>query len=129
MSDPGSLPRPYPEWRQGLPRAEDAAHTFGRYLMTYCRDEALKLAVRKASDGDDTAAVAEQAVDLALHNVLDLLEGYWATDAGPDNRVRFRLSVEVLGGDAKPVETLDIAPGLDLPIAYWLWRDGEFRGL
>ena len=68
-------------------------------------------------------------MDIALHNVMDLLEGFWCTEAGPGQRVEYALSVcvKVASGE-ETVERIDISPCmLDLPIGYWKWKDGEFR--
>jgi len=98
--------------------------------MQHCRAEALK-----ATDSAKTPASAEEfhtqvaaAVDTALHNVMDLLEGFWPTQAGPNHRVAYSLSVCVSDMSRKPVERIDISPSLlDLPIGYWKFKDGEFR--
>ena len=128
---PSDTPRPYEEWRTPrIEREEDAAHTFGFHLMQHCRSEALK-AVKSAAvpttEGEFQAQVSK-AVDTALHNVMDLLEGFWPTQAGPNHRVSYALSVCVTTSDGAPVERIDIAPCLiDLPIGYWHWRDGRFQ--
>ena len=98
--------------------------------MRHCRDEALQVVSDKScpqSQDEFIAAVAE-AVDIALHNVTDLLEGYWKTMAGPDNGVEYVLSVRVTNNECKPVESIEISPCLiDLPIGYWKWKDNDFR--
>ncbi len=124
-------PRPFDEWRKdSFDRAEDAAYTFGYHLMQHCRSEALKgleSAVIPKNEEEFRTQVTE-AVDTALHNVMDLLEGFWPTQAGPNHRVAYALSVCVSTLDRNPVERIDISPCLlDLPIGYWKWRDGEFR--
>ena len=130
MSAPDK-PKPYEEWRTTpFDRAEDAASTFGYHLMQHCRNEALK--------DIDTAALPKSpeelqqqitaAVDTALHNVMDLLEGFWPTQAGPNHRVAYALTVCVSDMNRAPVERIDISPCLlDLPIGYWKFKDGEFR--
>ncbi len=122
-------PRPFKEWRTDkFARANDAAYTFGYHLMQHCRAEALKTAeagVPKSPEEFREQVTA--AVDTALHNVMDLVEGYWATQTGPDHRVTYTLSVCVSDMSRKPVESIDISSGLDLPIGYWKWKDGEFR--
>jgi hypothetical protein len=68
------------------------------------------------------------AVDTALHNVMDLLEGFWPTQAGPNHRVAYELTVCVCDMSRKPVERVAISPAvIDLPIGYWKFKDGEFR--
>ena len=123
-------PRPFKEWRADkFARAEDAAHTLGFHLMQHCRAEALKT-VETAGVPKSSEEFREQvatAVDTALHNVMDLVEGYWATQAGPDHRVSYSLLVCVSDMSRQPVETVDISSGIDLPIGYWKWKDGEFR--
>jgi hypothetical protein len=68
-------------------------------------------------------------VDTALHNVCDLLEGFWPLEAGAKHRIALALGVEVRDVDNKVVETAEISPcKLDLPIGYWKWaQDREFR--
>ena len=124
-------PRPFAEWRTDkFDRAEDAAHTFGYHLMQHCRAEALKM-VETADvpkSAEEFRGQVAAAVDTALHNVTDLLEGFWATQAGPNHRVAYTLSVCVSDMSRAPVERIDISPCLlDLPIGYWKWKDGEFR--
>ena len=130
MSD-ASTPRPYEQWRTGsADRGEDAAYTFGYYLMQHCRAEALKrvqsapvLVTRK-----QFRKQVETAVDTALHNAMDLLEGFWRTEAGPKHTAEFALSVRVMDASRKEVERVDISPCLlDLPIGYWKWKEGGFR--
>jgi hypothetical protein len=125
------IPRPFEEWRTGkFDRAEDAAYTFGYHLMQHCRAEALKN-VETAEVPKSAEEYREQiaaAVDRALHNVMDLLEGFWVTQAGSSHQVAYTLSVRVSDMRRKPIERIDISPGLlDLSIGYWKWKDGEFR--
>ena len=126
-----STPKPYGQWRTSSPadRGEDAASTFGYYLMKHCRAEALKsvqsapmLLTRKQHQQQ-----VEEAVDVALHNVMDLLEGYWPTDAGPEHAVEFALMIKVKDASGKEVESVRVSPCfIDLPIGYWKWQGGEF---
>jgi len=128
MSDTNT-PRPYEQWRTGsADRKEDAAYTFGYYLMKHCRAEALKsvqsapmLMTRKQFHKQ-----VEKAVDTALHNVLDLIEGFWPAEAGPNHRAEFELSVRIRDASGKEVEHIDIS-SIDMPIGYWKWKDGGFR--
>lgn len=126
-----NTPRPYEQWRtDAADREEDAAYTFGYYLMRHCRAEALKkvqsapvLVTRKRLQKQ-----VEEAVDTALHDVMDLLEGFWPIEAGPNHKAEFALSVCVSDKSQKQVERIDISPCLiDLPIGYWNWKDGEFQ--
>ena len=69
-------PRPFPEWRvKPGDREEDAAYTFGYQLIVHCRDEAMATVPTDASP--EAKAAVEKAVDIALHNVNDLMEGFW----------------------------------------------------
>lgn len=123
-----SRPRPYEEWREELiDREEDAAYTFGYYLIKHCRDEAMSN-LPAGLPAEATSIVAE-AVDTALHNVVDMLEGFWKLEAGPRHNVELVLRVRVHDKKDNVVESLDISPcKLDLPIGYWKWaRDREFR--
>jgi len=125
-------PRPYEEWRvSNVDRAEDAAYTFGYHLIHHCRREALKRALDKCVlpvSNEELEAQITSAVDTALHNVMDLLEGFWPTKAGPNHQVSYALSVCVSDTDREQVERIDISPALlDLPIGYWKFKDGEFR--
>jgi hypothetical protein len=121
-----SDPRAYPEWRADpFRRAEDAAYGFGQNLIVHCRDEAMTTVLPGASE--ETKAAVEAAMDRALHNVMDLLEGFWPLQSGPSHRIEYQ--VRVLEDSGKVVETIDLSPcRLDLPIGYWKWaRDREFR--
>ena len=71
---------------------------------------------------------ATEAIHRALHNVLDMLEGYWRLESGPEHTVKYQLNVIVSDGSDAVVESVDITTGIDLPIGFWGWaRDGEFR--
>ena len=126
-----STPRPYDQWRiNPIDRAEDAAYVFGRDLMRYCRAEALKSAdpPKLPNNAKEFQEQIAAAVDVALHNVVDLLEGFFPMDAGPNHKVSYALSVCVADVDGTERERLEISPCLlDLPIGYWKWKDGEFR--
>ena len=124
-------PRPYSEWRT-IPadRQEDAASTFGFHLMQHCRQEALKslASATVPASAEEFRTQVTAAVDTALHNVMDLLEGFWPTQAGPDHRVDYALAVCVRDASGVQVERIDISPCLiDLPIGYWQFTQGEFR--
>src|SRR2546425_9647067 len=114
-------PRYYPEWRTGkFDRPEDAAYLFGYYLIMHCRDEAV--ATLPAGLSPDVKAAVEKAVDTALHNVCDMLEGFWPLDAGLEHKISLILGVQVRDAQNDVVETQEISPcKLDLPIGYWKW--------
>ena len=124
-------PKPYEHWREpSIDRAEDAAYTFGYHLIQHCRREALKATESAAvpTTAEDFRTHVNAAVDTALHNVTDLLEGFWRLQTGPNHRVEYALSVCVKDAGGTLVERIDISPCLlDLPIAYRKWIDGGFR--
>jgi hypothetical protein len=126
-----SAPRPYDQWRtKPVDRAEDAAYVFGYDLMRYCRAEALKSAdpATLPKNAEELQNQIAAAVDVALHNVADLLEGFFPMNAGPNHKVSYALSVCVANASGTTMERIDISPSLlDLPIGYWDWKDGEFR--
>ena len=126
-----STPRPYDQWRtKPTDRAEDAAYVFGRDLMRYCRAEALKTAdpTKLPKSVEEFQGQIASAVDVALHNVVDLLEGFFPMDAGPNHKMSYALSVCVTDVKGDERERIDISPSLvDLQIGYWKWKDGEFR--
>ena len=127
MNESGA-PVEYGGWRMDEhERAEDAAHTFGYHLMLHCRDEALAAVPADASQVTKEAVVA--AVDLALHNVMDMLEGFWPLQSGSAHSVEYVLQVQVRAASGEVVDNIDLSPSkLDLPIGYWKWaRDREFR--
>jgi len=68
-------------------------------------------------------------VDKALHNVCDMLEGFWRLDLDPAHHIELVLQVRVRNASDEIVETREISPcKLDLQIGYWRWaRDREFR--
>src|ERR1700744_796689 len=81
-------PRSYEEWRtNSADRAEDAAYTFGYHLMQHCRREALKKieSTSLPTNSEELEAQVTAAVDTALHNVMDLLEGFWRTKTGENH--------------------------------------------
>jgi hypothetical protein len=124
----GAPPRNYVAWRTGeYERPEDAAYLFGYYLVKHCRDEAM--ATLSADASPELRGAVEKAVDTALHNVCDMLEGFWKLEAGPQHTISLALGVQVRDAQNSVVETQEIAPcKLDLPIGYWKWaKDREFR--
>ena len=85
-------PRPYPRWSTDpYRRKDDAAYTFGRHLIEHCRDRAI--AYLPARTRKETRTAAEKCVDVALHNVMDLLEGFWKLRSGPKHELEYVLSV------------------------------------
>ena len=100
---------------------------FGYYLILHCRDEAMATVPPKASQ--EVRDAVKKAVDAALHNVCDMLEGFFPLDAGSNHRISLSLSVQVRDAANKVIETVEISPSkLDLPIGYWKWaEDREFR--
>lgn len=121
-----SQPLPYPAWpTDRFRRQYTAANTMGYFLMRHCRDEALARIPNDASDA--TRAAVTDAVDTALHNVMDLVEGFWPLSSGPSHRVEVLLQVRVTDNDHRAIETVPLE-ALDLPIGYWKWaREGDFR--
>ena len=93
--------------------------------MQHCRDEALARVPANVTDA--TRAAVTDAVDVALHNVMDLVEGYWPLPSGANPRVEVLLQVRVADNDDNVIETGPLS-GPDLPIGYWKWaREGDFR--
>jgi hypothetical protein len=121
-------PRPFPEWRSDSgDRAEDAAYTFGYHLIVHCRDEAMATVPANASS--EMKAAVERAVDVALHNVNDMLEGFWKLNSGSQHFVELALVVRVVDSNGKIIESQEISPcKLDLPVGYWKWaQERTFR--
>lgn len=121
-------PRPYPQWRTPpADRAEDAAYLFGFFLIKHCRDEAIE--TLPADAPPELRQAVTTAVDTALHNVCDLLEGFWPLAAGPEHRAELALAVRVTDTAGVVVESQEVSPSrLDLPIGYWKWAlEREFR--
>ena len=113
-----SAPKPYDQWRTNpVDRAEDAAYIFGYDLMRYCRAEALKSAdpAGLPKSAEELQDQITAAVDVALHNVVDLLEGFFPMDAGPDHKVSYTLSVCVADAAGTTTERIDISPRLLSP--------------
>lgn len=127
-SEETSIPLPYEEWgEKPLARHYAAAYIFGFDLMRRCREQAL-IAVKNMPPGSDPMQIAEQAIDTELFNVVDLLDGFWPMDAGPNHRAEYILTLCVNGADGQPIEKIEInTAGLDLAMGYWRWRDGIFR--
>jgi hypothetical protein len=121
-------PREFPDWRAGaFNRAEDAAYLFGFYMMVHCREKAMATLPARASQKVKSAV--EEAVDTALHNVCDMLEGFWRLEAGPNHTITLALGIQVRDAQNQVIETQEISPSkLDLPIGYWKWaRDRKFQ--
>ena len=102
-------PRNYDEWcTDEFKRRDDAAYLFGYYLVSHCRDEAIASISENASP--DVKAAVNKAIDIALHNVCDLLEGFWPIEAGSDKRVSLALGVQVRNEANDVIETIEISP-------------------
>jgi len=112
-------PRLHDAWRKSaVDREEDAASLFGYYLIKHCREEAL--AKLKSATVVSRSQVVE-AVDTALHNVMDLLEGFWRLDAGGGKQLELALHVLVTE-EGQTAEDVQVSPSqIDLPIGYWAW--------
>jgi len=121
-------PRPYEEWRtESENREKDAANVLGYHLIGHCRDEAM--ATLSSDVTTETKTKVEKAVDIALHNVVDMLEGFWKLEAGSKYNLELVLRVRVHDANGNEVEAIDISPcKLELPIGYWKWaQEREFR--
>lgn len=93
--------------------------------MKHCRDEAI--AALPTSMNEEDRLGAKEAIHIALHNVMDMLEGFWRLESGSAHTVEYRLHVVVKDSSEKVVETVDITKGIDLPIGFWGWaREGDF---
>jgi hypothetical protein len=69
-----------------------------------------------------------EAINIALHNVMDMIEGFWKLESGNNHTVENILQVLIRDKNNAKIEKIDIAPGLDLPIGFWKWaNNGEFR--
>ena len=119
MIEKGDHPA-YERWRTDqADREEDAAYLFGLYLMRHCRREAINEVPPGASV--EVRRAVENAVDTALHNVMDLLEGYWPLPAGKGLMAEFALHINVFR-DHDLVESQSVSPArVDLPVGYWAW--------
>jgi hypothetical protein len=120
-------PRPFSKWRvEPFDREEDAAYAFGYHLILHCRDEAMATLPPDATP--EMKAAVEKAVDISLHNVNAMLEGFWKLETGPNYSIELALAVRVHDSKRKLIEAQEISPcKLDLPIGYWKWKDREFR--
>jgi hypothetical protein len=118
-----SVPEPdYVNWRTSPgDREEDAAALFGHYLIKHCRAEALRTVATDAPAQVHEAT--QRAVDQALHNAMDLFEGFWKLKAGQHHEAELALHVEIRD-NGNLVESVRIAPcRVDLPIGYWAWLE------
>lgn len=123
-----STPREYPDWQKDVyARRDDAAYTFGYHLIKHCRTEALGALPEDLTADQKEKAI--EAIDVALHNAMDMLEGFWVLRSGEKHTVEYNLEVVVKDMHHNEIEKTNIAPaGMDLPIGYWKWaRDNEFR--
>ena len=127
MTD-NSTPRQYPDWQKDFyERRDAAAYTFGFHLIKHCRTEAINALPKDLNTEQNEKAI--NAIDVALHNGMDMLEGFWVLNSGDKQRVEYNLNVIVKDLDHKELEKISISPGeMDLPIGYWKWaHDNEFR--
>jgi hypothetical protein len=123
-----SQPRLYHEWRNEIfEREEDAAYTFGKHFIHYCRDEVIKGLSKDVTENE--LKKITDAINMSLHNVMDLFEGFWKLKSGDDYSIEYVLQSIVKNKDGKELERANLSPcKLDLPIGFWKWAlDGEFR--
>ena len=121
-------PRPFEEWRIDKgDREEDAAYTFGSHLIKYCRDEVMQSLPENISELEKENI--KTAMHESLHNVMDLLEGFWQLNSGEEHTVEYALQVVVRDKNKNLVKKVEISPcKIDLPIGFWKWAwDGEYR--
>ena len=125
--DDKSLPREYNDWRTDLwGRKEDAAYTFGYHLIKHCRNEAIESLPNDMTNENREKAI--EAINTALHNVMDMIEGFWKLESGENHSIEYIIQVLIKDKSNTEIEKIDIASGLDLPIGFWKWtNDGEFR--
>ncbi len=123
-----STPRPYEEWRkEKFDREEDAAYNFGFHIIAFCREAAIE---KLSSDlSEDQRKNAISAIDLCLHNVMDLFEGFFSLECGNEHSLYYIIQVAIMNKKNETIEKVDISPNkLDLPVGYWKWaHDKEFR--
>lgn len=103
-------------------REEDAAYTFGYHPVVHCRDEGM--ATLPADASPEMKAAVQKAVDTALHNANDMLEGFWKLDAGPEHTIELALVVRVHDPKRQVVEKLEISPFL----ANWTFQSATGNG-
>ena len=122
-----SEPREYKDWRKDpWDRKEDAAYTFGYHFVKYCLDQAIESLPNDLKHEDKEKAVG--AIHIGFHNVMDLFEGFWKLESGPENFVEYHLHVVAKNKDHDEIERINLSSGLDLPIGFWKWvKDREFR--
>lgn len=123
-----ATPKPYFEWRtNSFDRAEDAAYTFGYHLINHCRKAGIETLPKDLNVLQREKAI--EAIDISLHNVLDLFEGFFPLESGKDHSIGYALQVLVqdINDKTKEIERIEIT-GQDMPIGYWKWaKDNEFR--
>lgn len=121
-----SKPRNYNEWRtENYKREEDAAYTFGYHLIEYCRNKAVDNLPFEMNQLDREKSI--ESINIALHNFLDMVEGFWKLQTGTEHSFEYIIQVLVRDKDLNEIEKINISTGLDLPIGFWKWADGEFR--
>ncbi len=98
-----SKPRIYPQWSNDkYARADDAAYNFGYHLIQHCRNEAILNLPPDLTDEQRIKCI--HSIDLSLHNVMDMIEGYWPLTSGQEHRLEYNLSVSVLNKDFQEIE-------------------------
>ncbi len=113
-------PREFENWRTYIwDRKEDAANTFGYHLTQLCRNKAIENLPVNMTNVDKEKAI--ESIDIALHNIMDLLEGFWKLESGNKYSIEYLLQVVVKDKHNLELERLAINPGLDLPIGFWKW--------
>ncbi len=121
-------PREYSKWRtESFDRSVDAAYSFGNHLIKFCRDEVIQNLPKTLSESQKEEI--KETINLSLHNVMDLLEGFYPLRSGQEHSLEYILQVVVKDKNEKEIERIDISPKkLDLPIGFWKWaKFGEFR--
>ncbi|MBL7920523.1 MAG: hypothetical protein JNJ40_09435 [Bacteroidia bacterium] len=123
-----TIPKPYSDWRtKPYDRAEDAAYTFGYHLINHCRKAGVESLPEDLNDIQREKVI--KAIDVSLHNVLDLFEGFFSLESGKDHSIGYSLQVLVqnINDRTKEIERIEIT-GQDMSIGYWKWaKDNEFR--
>jgi hypothetical protein len=98
-------------------------------IISSCTAETRRWPHFFADASPDVKGAVEKAVDTALHNVCDMLEGFWRLKAGPEHTISLALGVQFRDPQNEVVEIQEISPcKLDLPIGYWKWtQERKFR--
>jgi hypothetical protein len=123
-------PREYHEWRTDASgRWRDAFHTFGHLLMTHARNGALAEVSETASV--ETRETASRVAELALYNLMMILEGVVGVPIGNDRSLEFALIARIRksGEPYSVVEEFELAPDGDESacMGFHFWTGGDFR--